>query len=122
MKEIEELTHLKDDLINWRQVYEDGHGLEELARSQRNLKEDKRRLAMALEKISDKLSEAEGTIRLLKEARDRLNKETGNETSTPYLLLYFLNLLLLLFLIALYPPYYVSSMHIRYSHLHVTLL
>ena len=122
LKEIEVLTHEKDDLLNWRQVYEDGHGLQELAQSQRNLKEDKRRLAMALEKISDKLSEAEGTIRLLKEARDRLNKETGNETSTPYLLLYFLNLLLLLFLIALYPPYYVSSMHIRYSHLHVTLL
>ena len=28
LKEIEVLTHEKDDLLNWRQVYEDGHGLQ----------------------------------------------------------------------------------------------
>ena len=88
LKEIEVLTHEKDDLLNWRQVYEDGHGLQELAKSQRSLKEDKRRLGVALEQMSNKLSEAEGNIGLLKQAWDRLKKETGNEMSTPYLPLY----------------------------------
>ena len=80
LKEIEVLTHEKDDLLNWRQVYEDGHGLQELARSQRSLKDDKRRLGVALEQMSNKLSEAEGNIGLLKQAWDKLKKETGNET------------------------------------------
>ena len=112
LKEIEVLTHEKDDLLNWRQVYEDGHGLQELAKSQRSLKEDKRRLGVALEQMSNKLSEAEGNIGLLKQAWDRLKKETGNEMSTPYLPLCYLSLLSR-FLITLYPPYGASSMHIR---------
>ena len=94
LKEIEVLTHEKDDLLNWRQVYEDGHGLQELARSQRSLKDDKRRLGVALEQMSNKLSDAEGNIGLLKQAWDRLKRETGDETSISFPLQCYLSLLL----------------------------
>jgi hypothetical protein len=41
------LTREIDELTNWRTVYESGHGLQELARNQKKLKDDNRRLGVA---------------------------------------------------------------------------
>jgi chromosome segregation ATPase len=40
-----------DELNHWRAVYESGHGLQELARSQKKIKEDNRRLGIILNSI-----------------------------------------------------------------------
>ena len=68
-----------DELTRWKAVYESGHGLQELARSQRKVKEDNRRLGVALEQITKRLGEAIDGNSLLLQALERLKRETGRE-------------------------------------------
>lgn len=71
------LTSEVDELSRWKAVYESGHGLQELSRSQRKVKEDNRRLGVALEQVTRRLGEAIDGNALLLQALERLKRETG---------------------------------------------
>jgi ABC-type Zn uptake system ZnuABC Zn-binding protein ZnuA len=62
-------------------VYENGHGLQELAKHQKKIKEDKRRIELTLETVSTKLSETIEAKSLVEQAFLKLKEETG--TSPP---------------------------------------
>jgi VIT1/CCC1 family predicted Fe2+/Mn2+ transporter len=58
-------------------VYENGHGLQELAKHQKKIKEDKRRIELTLETVSTKLSETIEAKALVEQAFLKLKEETG---------------------------------------------
>ena len=65
-----------DDLTYWKSIYESGHGLQELARNQKKLKDDCRRLGVAVEQGLSKLGEAMDANSILYQAFQRLKKDT----------------------------------------------
>jgi chromosome segregation ATPase len=73
-----------DELGRWKAVYESGHGLQELARSQRKVKEDNRRLGIALEQVTRKLGEAIDSNGVMAQAFERLKRETGKPADFAY--------------------------------------
>jgi hypothetical protein len=58
-------------------IYENGHGLQELAKHQKKMKEDKRRIELTLETVSTKLSETIEAKSLVEQAFMKLKEETG---------------------------------------------
>lgn len=79
-----QLTREVDELSKWKAVYEAGHGLQELARNQKNLKDDNRRLSTAVEQLMGKLGMVMDTNGVLTQAFDRLKKEAGKPDDFAY--------------------------------------
>lgn len=75
--ERDELVKENDELKNWKAVYEAGHGLQQLARNQKKLTDDNRRLTQALEQRTTQYSALMDTHNALSLAFERLQKETG---------------------------------------------
>ncbi len=65
-------------------IYENGHGLQELAKHQKKLKEDKRRIELTLETVSAKLSETIEAKALVEQAFMKLKEETGRDLDFEY--------------------------------------
>lgn len=66
-----------DELNNWKSVYESGHGFQELAKHQQRLKEDNRRLIMAMEQTTEKVGEIMDSNALLMQAFEKLKADCG---------------------------------------------
>jgi chromosome segregation ATPase len=66
-----------DELSNWKAVYEAGNGLQEMARNQKKLKDDNRRLGVAVEQYNNKLSMVMDANGVLTQAFERLKREAG---------------------------------------------
>ncbi|CAM9286438.1 unnamed protein product, partial [Ectocarpus fasciculatus] len=66
-----------DELSNWKSVYESGHGFQELAKHQQRLKEDNRRLVLALEQTTEKVGEIMDSNALLMQAFEKLKADCG---------------------------------------------
>ena len=58
-------------------VYENGHGLQELARHQKKMKEDQRRLEMMIENMADQCSDLTEAKDLVEQSFLKLKEETG---------------------------------------------
>lgn len=68
-----------DDLSHWKAVYEAGHGMQELARNQKKLKDDNRRLGVAVEQYNSKLSkvlDANGVLTQVRKNRELSSRYT----------------------------------------------
>jgi myosin heavy subunit len=76
-KRMADLQRENDSLSHWKVVYENGHGLQELARHQKKMKEDQRRLEMIIEKMSVQFSEVTEAKDLIEQSFMRLKEETG---------------------------------------------
>lgn len=76
-KEKASLQREVDELNNWKSIYESGHGFQELAKHQQRLKEDNRRLVMALEQTSEKVGEIMDSNALLMQAFEKLKADCG---------------------------------------------
>ena len=93
-----ELAAEVDELTHWKSVYESGHGLQELARmnlffllfyvsflslfslgAQKKLKQDNRRLGIALEQVTRRLGEAIDGNGILMHAYEKLRKSSGSK-------------------------------------------
>jgi hypothetical protein len=72
-----QLTREIDELSNWKAVYEAGHGLQEMSRNQKKLKDDNRRLSVAVEQYNNKLSMVMDANGVLTQAFEKLKKEAG---------------------------------------------
>ena len=83
-KENKELHHEVDILTEWKVVYEEGRGFQELARQQKKLNEDKRRLGVAVEQMTGKLGTVMDANGLLTQAFERLKRESGKEANFSY--------------------------------------
>jgi chromosome segregation ATPase len=66
-----------DELSNWKAVYEAGNGLQEMSRNQKKLKDDNRRLSVAVEQYNNKLSMVMDANGVLTQAFERLKREAG---------------------------------------------
>ena len=75
--QIQKFSQEVDELANWKTVYESGHGMQELARYQKKLKEDNRRLTTAIEQTTNKLGMAVDMNNILSQSFDRLKLECG---------------------------------------------
>ena len=64
-----------DELSNWKSIYESGHGFQELAKHQQRLKEDNRRLVLALEQTTEKVGEIMDSNALLMQAFEKLKAD-----------------------------------------------
>jgi chromosome segregation ATPase len=73
-----------DSLNNWKTVYESGHGFQELARYQMKLKEDNRRLGLALEQATEKNGEIMDACAMLHQAFEKLKLENGYDQDFVY--------------------------------------
>jgi hypothetical protein len=83
-KEIAVLQREVDNLNNWKSVYESGHGFQELARYQTRLKEDNKRLVLALEQATDRNGEIMDACAVLNQAFDKLKLENGYDPDFSY--------------------------------------
>lgn len=83
-KEIARLQREIDELNNWKVVYENGHGFQELARHQMKLKEDNRRLTLAIEELTQKVGESMDANAILYQAFEKLKAEAGFDTDFHY--------------------------------------
>lgn len=59
--EKDRLARDREELENWKTIYERGHGMQELAKHQKKVKEDNRRMGIALEQMTRRLGEAMDT-------------------------------------------------------------
>lgn len=73
-----------DELENWKSIYESGHGLQELARNQKKLKDDNRRLGVAVEQMTSKLGMVMDVNGILAQAFDKLKLEAGKPADFMY--------------------------------------
>jgi hypothetical protein len=78
------LSREVDELSHWKVVYENGHGLQELARHQKKMKEDQRRLGLTLEQMSAQLSDTIESKNLLETAFYKLKIEAGKDEDFEY--------------------------------------
>lgn len=74
----------KEELENWKTIYERGHGMQELAKHQKKLKEDNRRVGIAMEQMTRRLGEAMDTNSVLFQAFERLKLECGKPKDFMY--------------------------------------
>jgi len=81
---VAQLTKENDALSHWKVVYENGHGLQELAKHQKRMKEDQRRLGMTLENMSVQLSETVEAKALVEQAFQKLKEEAGRDPDFEY--------------------------------------
>lgn len=86
------LTRDFDELANWKTVYEAGHGLQEMARHQRKIKDDNKRLSLALENMTKSYQEAVQHNGLISHAFDKLKLEAGKQPKFAFALLSNTNL------------------------------
>jgi outer membrane murein-binding lipoprotein Lpp len=92
--EIEKVTDLEngrqalvaeiDDLLSWKAVYESGHGLQELAKNMKTLKDNNRRLSMAVDQLTSRVGMLMDANGLASHAFDRLKKECGKDPNFNY--------------------------------------
>lgn len=73
-----------DELSNWKAVYEAGHGLQEMSRNQKKLKDDNRRLGVAVEQYNNKLSMVMDANGVLTQAFEKLKREAGKPADFSY--------------------------------------
>ena len=73
-----------DELTNWKTIYESGHGLQELARNQKKLKDDNRRLGVAVEQMTSKLGMLMDMNGIYMQAFERLKKDCGKDSEFMY--------------------------------------
>jgi hypothetical protein len=66
-----------DDLLSWKAIYESGHGLQELAKNMKTLKDNNRRLSLAVDQLTGRVGMLMDANGLVTHAFDRLKKETG---------------------------------------------
>lgn len=78
------LSREVDELSHWKVIYENGHGLQELARHQKKMKEDQRRLGLTLEQMSAQLSDTIESKTLLETAFYKLKIEAGKDENFEY--------------------------------------
>ena len=78
------LSREVDELSHWKVTYENGHGLQELARHQKKMKEDQRRLGLTLEQMSAQLSDTIESKNLLETAFYKLKIESGKGEDFEY--------------------------------------
>jgi chromosome segregation ATPase len=76
-RERDSLSKAVDELSNWKAVYEAGHGLQQLARTQKKLSDDNRRLSKALEDQTTRVSQLVDSHSVLSLAFDKLKREVG---------------------------------------------
>ena len=82
--EKDRLVTEKEELENWKMIYERGHGMQELAKHQKKLKEDNRRVGIAMEQMTRRLGEAMDTNSVLYQAFERLKVECGKPKDFMY--------------------------------------
>jgi len=73
-----------DELSNWKTIYEAGHGLQGMARDQKKLKDDNRRLTVAIEQMTAKLGAVMDANGMLAHSFERLKIECGKPPSFSY--------------------------------------
>jgi hypothetical protein len=73
-----------DELSNWKAVYEAGHGMQELARAQKKLNDQNRRLEIAIDSMNSKLGALMDANGIFAQAFDRLKAETGKDPDFMY--------------------------------------
>ena len=82
--EKDDLVREKEDLEKWNKIYERGHHVQELSKHQKQVKEDNRKLGIAMEQMSRKLSETMDTCTNYQSAFARLKKECGKPPDFMY--------------------------------------
>ena len=83
-KEKDYLAHDLEEANHWRSEYESGNGLTALARDQRRVKEDNRRLTITLEQMAKKLGESMENNGILVYSFDKLKMECGKGPEFSY--------------------------------------
>lgn len=83
-KENVDLHRQVDDLSNWKNIYENGHGMQGLARDQKKLKDDNRRMQVAMEQLTAKLGAVLDANGMLVHSFDKLKIECGKPPSFAY--------------------------------------
>ena len=78
------LSREVDELSHWKVIYENGHGLQELARPQKKMEEDQQRLGLTLEQLSAQLSDTVESKSLLETAFYKLKIEAGKPEDFEY--------------------------------------
>lgn len=73
-----------EELSNWKAVYEAGHGMQELSRNQKKLKDHNRRLEIAVDQMNAKISLLMDANGILSQAFDKLRHEAGKDPSFMY--------------------------------------
>jgi hypothetical protein len=66
-----------EEALNWKSVYEKGHGMQELARSQTSLRGENRRLGIAVEEYAKRLGQAIDENGIILYSFEKLKSETG---------------------------------------------
>ena len=74
----------RDELNNWMAVYEAGHGMQEQSRVSKKLKEDNRRLDIAMQAFQSQVGVLTDANAALTQAFARLKKETGKPADFSY--------------------------------------
>jgi centrosomal protein CEP290 len=80
----DEMSREMEELQNWKAAYEKDHGMQEMARGHKKLKEDNRRQAIAMEQMTTKMGEALDANGVLYQAFDRLKMEAGKSSDFMY--------------------------------------
>eukprot|EP00981_Chlorochromonas_danica_P012527 scaffold5121_cov223-Ochromonas_danica.AAC.5 len=83
-EEQRELVKTVDELTHWKTVYEAGHGLQQLARTERKLSDDLKRLQRAFEEQNLALGQERQSREVLHLAFERLKKECGKPADFSY--------------------------------------
>jgi len=73
-----------DELNHWKAIYENGHGLRELARNQKRLKDENRSLGVLVEHITNDKNILTDKINLIEKAFEKLCVETGKPADFMY--------------------------------------
>lgn len=74
----------RDELNNWMAVYEAGHGMQEQSRVSKKLREDNRRLDIAMQAFQSQVGVLTDANAALTQAFARLKKETGKPADFSY--------------------------------------
>ena len=73
-----------DELNHWKAIYENGHGLRELARNQKRLKDENRSLGVLVEHITNDKNILTDKVNLVEKAFEKLCIETGKPADFMY--------------------------------------
>lgn len=73
-----------DELNHWKAIYENGHGLRELARNQKRLKDENRSLGVLVEHITNDKNILTDKINLVEKAFEKLCIEAGKPSDFMY--------------------------------------
>lgn len=73
-----------DELNHWKAIYENGHGLRELARNQKRLKDENRSLGVLVEHITNDKNILTDKVNLIEKAFEKLCIESGKPADFMY--------------------------------------